>query len=344
MSYEVTIGIPVYNAAKFIGRALDTVLNQTFNGIEVLIVDDCSTDNTLSFIEQYKKTHKRGDCIRILCQEKNAGPAAARNRMIDEARGRYLYFMDADDTIPVYAIASLYDVAVKYQSEVVYGSHKQVEAFNKHRNSNIFHYPLRIFQKEGELASYAYRHYGSFQVSVWNVLINVSFLRQTGLRFISARYWEDMAFTYDLVSLVNRATLLPIITYYYLCRPNTLSNYQNRDVIPRSEIEQNISTIDHIKLGCAELREKPYVGYRSYNVVMNNFYMVCQILKFKSKISPPFSNEELQLIMYHPLSLNDILHSRRRLFGNLLLWSLSRMPLWLFMIIINVMGKIKRVL
>ena len=344
MSYAVTIGIPVYNAHKFIGRALDTALSQTFTNLEVLIVDDCSTDDTLTIIEQYQKTHQRGNCIRVLRQEKNGGPSAARNRMIDEARGHFLYFMDVDDTIPVFAIATLYDAAVGYRAEVVYGSHKHVEMYDKRHTTSLFQYPLRVFQKKGELASYAYLHYGKFQVPVWNVLINVFFLREIGLRFISARFWEDMAFTYDLVSYVNRAVLLPVITYNYLCRPNSLSNFQERDSIPRSEIEQNIATIDHIKLGCAELRDKVYVGYRSYDVVMNSFYMVCQILKFREKITPSFTNEELQLIMYHPLSLDDIFNSRRRLMGNLVLWSMSRMPLWLFMITVKIIGKLKRVL
>ena len=117
MSYAVTIGIPVYNAHKFIGRALDTALSQTFTNLEVLIVDDCSTDDTLTIIEQYQKTHQRGNCIRVLRQEKNGGPSAARNRMIDEARGHFLYFMDVDDTIPVFAIATLYDAAVGYRAE-----------------------------------------------------------------------------------------------------------------------------------------------------------------------------------------------------------------------------------
>lgn len=344
MSYVVTIGIPVYNAKKYISRALDTALSQTFTDLEVLIVDDCSTDDTLAIIEHYQTTHHRGDCIRVLRQEKNGGPSAARNRMIDEARGHFLYFMDADDTIPVFAIANLYDAAVRYRAEVIYGSHKHVEVYDKHHTSRLFQYPFRVFQKKGGLASYAYHHYGKFQVPVWNVLINVFFLREIGLRFISARFWEDMAFTYDLVSYVNRAVLLPVVTYNYLCRPNSLSNFQERDTIPRSEIEQNIATIDHIKLGCVELRGKPYVGYRSYDVVMNSFYMVCQILKFKNKITPSFSNEELQLMMYHPLSMRDIFQSHHRLFGNLALWSLSRMPLWLFMLTIKVMGKLKRVL
>lgn len=344
MSCEVTIGMPVYNAEKYVSRAIDTVLSQSFKEIELIIVDDCSTDRTVAIIERYQNSHQRGDCIRLLHQEKNAGPSASRNMIIWEAKGRYLFFMDADDTIPVNAISVLYDFAVKYHAEVAYSSYKLIEVYDKCRNSTYYQYPLMVFQKKGALASYAYRKYGNIQAQVWNVLYDLRFLRKTGVQFIHVRYLEDWAFTYDVVPYVSRAVLLPYITYNYLCRPNTLSNYQERDEIRKSEIEMTISTMNHIKKGCAKLRTKPYVGYRSYNVMMNCFYIVCQIIKLREKIIPSFSNEELQEIMYHPLSLRDIFLSHRRLLGNLMLWTLGHLPFRFFMLTIRVTGKIKRVL
>ena len=217
MSYAVTIGIPVYNAHKFIGRALDTALSQTFTNLEVLIVDDCSTDDTLTIIEQYQKTHQRGNCIRVLRQEKNGGPSAARNRMIDEARGHFLYFMDVDDTIPVFAIATLYDAAVGYRAEVVYGSHKHVEMYDKRHTTSLFQYPLRVFQKKGELASYAYLHYGKFQVPVWNVLINVFLsLPVFGKIWLLPMTWCRMSiepFCYLSLLIIIYVALIPCLIF-----------------------------------------------------------------------------------------------------------------------------------
>ena len=344
MGCRVTIGMPVYNAEKYISRSIDTVLNQSFEEIELLIVDDCSTDSTVSIIERYQNTHPRGGCIRLLRQEKNAGPSAARNRIIKEAQGHFLYFMDADDTILVNTISTLYETARDYCMEVVYGSYKQIEAYDKYRNATYFEYPLIVFQEKGELASYAYQKIGRFQAQVWNVLFNLEFLRNTGVQFIPARYLEDLAFTNDLVPFVSRAVLLPTITYNYLCRPNTLSNYHVRDKISRNEIEGTLSVMNHIKKGCIELRKAPYVGYRSYNVMMNCFYIVCHIINLRDKIYPTYSNEELQSIMYHPLSLGDIFRSHRKLFGNLILWSMNHLPLKLFMSAIKVIGKMKRAL
>ena len=344
MPCEVTIGIPVYNAEAFVRKVLDTVLRQTFPDIEVLLVDDCSTDHTADVVEHYRLEHPRGDRIRLLRQSRNGGPGMTRNRMIDEARGRYLYFMDADDEIVPEAIKLLYEAAQHYRAEVVYGSHQRIELYGEQRRTFYHQYPMTVFERRGEMASYAYRSYSRFQVQVWNVLIDTGFLRQSQLRFINVKFWEDMAFTYDLVTHVSRGVLLPMVTYRYVCRPNTLSNFQPRDRIPRSEIEQTIATINHIKQGCSELRYQPYVGYRSYDVTMNSFYMICRIIAIRDKIVPPVSDAELKAIASHPLTLGDILRSRRKLAANLFLWLLGHMPLWLFMPTVKMLGRYKKVL
>lgn len=342
MPCEVTIGIPVYNAEAFVRKVLDTVLRQTFPDIEVLLVDDCSTDHTVDVVEHYRSEHPRGDRIRLLRQPQNGGPGMTRNRMIDEARGRYLYFMDADDEIVPEAIKLLYEAAQHYRAEVVYGSHQRIELYGEQRRTFYHQYPMTVFERRGEMASYAYRSYSRFQVQVWNVLIDIGFLRQSQIRFINVKFWEDMAFTYDLVTHVSRGVLLPMVTYRYVCRPNTLSNFQHRDRIPRSEIEQTIATINHIKQGCAELRYQPYVGYRSYDVTMNSFYMICRIIAIRDKIVPPVSDAELKTIASHPLTLGDILRSRRKLAANLFLWLLGHMPLWLFMPTVKMLGRYKK--
>ena len=143
MNYRVTIGIPVYNAVKYLGRALDTVLNQTFRDIEVLIVDDCSTDTTIALIEHYQRTHPRGCCIRLLHQEVNGGPGVARNRIVDEAQGRFLYFMDADDEIESNTIALLMEHQQRTGADIVYGSYDKIETFNDGKILEKHDYPTR---------------------------------------------------------------------------------------------------------------------------------------------------------------------------------------------------------
>jgi len=88
----VSVIIPVYNREKTLGRAVDSVLNQSYTNFELIIIDDCSTDNSLQIVHEFQD--KR---IRIITQEENLGANAARNRGIAEARGEYIAFQDSDD-------------------------------------------------------------------------------------------------------------------------------------------------------------------------------------------------------------------------------------------------------
>lgn len=90
----VSIIMPAYNAQKYISDSITSVLNQTYKNWELIIVDDYSTDNTLAIIEEFKKCDNR---IILLRQDQNSGVAAARNKGIEHAKGRFLAFLDSDD-------------------------------------------------------------------------------------------------------------------------------------------------------------------------------------------------------------------------------------------------------
>lgn len=90
----VSIITPSYNSEKFISQTIESVLAQTYQDWEMLIVDDCSSDNSKKIIKEYTKKDNR---IKLLQLEKNSGPAIARNKGIKEAKGRYIAFLDSDD-------------------------------------------------------------------------------------------------------------------------------------------------------------------------------------------------------------------------------------------------------
>jgi glycosyltransferase involved in cell wall biosynthesis len=93
-NYLVSIITPSYKSEKFISQTIESVINQTYKSWEMIIIDDCSPDNSNEIIESYYKKDKR---IKLLKLKKNSGPAIARNRGIQEAKGRYIAFLDADD-------------------------------------------------------------------------------------------------------------------------------------------------------------------------------------------------------------------------------------------------------
>jgi teichuronic acid biosynthesis glycosyltransferase TuaG len=90
----ISIITPSYNSEKFISKTIESVINQTYQNWEMIIVDDCSPDNSNKIVEEYCKKDSR---IKLIKLEKNSGPAVARNRAIEEAKGRYIAFLDADD-------------------------------------------------------------------------------------------------------------------------------------------------------------------------------------------------------------------------------------------------------
>ena len=86
--------MPNYNCEKFVAETLDSVLAQTYNNWELLIVDDCSTDNSVKIIRDYCQKDER---IKLFVNDKNSGAAASRNRALREASGKWIAFLDSDD-------------------------------------------------------------------------------------------------------------------------------------------------------------------------------------------------------------------------------------------------------
>lgn len=343
MQYEVTIGIPVYRAVDYIRQTMESALSQSFPNIEYLIVDDCGEDGSIAIVEELQQKHPRGKDIRIVRHGNNHGVGVARNRILTEACGRYLYFLDSDDIIEQDTIDKFVSVARKYDTDVVYGSWERVDMVN-HTPSLPCVYPYQELLTPDSMAMYTFKQYSSFRISVCNCLINMSFLRSEHLKFIDTMFWEDLAFTYEMVTKVKRAILLPDITYHYLCRPGSLSNYQDREVLRKDEILKNVETINSLKDKCCGLAKKSYIPYLCYNLEMDSFYIICHILNNQDRIKPEITSTEMHSMTRHPMALKNILGFRHKFFQNLFFWLMSNMPSSILISIIRQLGRIKRVL
>lgn len=339
--YEVTIGIPVYRSVYYIRDTMTSALNQTFPDIEFLIVDDCGQDKTMDIISQMQKNHQRGNDIRILKNERNKGVGYSRNRMIDEAKGRYLYFMDSDDTIEPNTIQLLYDAIIQNRVQIAYGSYEIIDGIG---NSPIEKYQkdTLVLKGEDELAMYAFKYNRVFHVSVCNHLVDLAFLRRSGVRFIDADYWEDMAYTTELVMKISSAVLLPDITYHYFHHSGSLSHYQVRDAYEKEEIMKNVSVIQLLKDKCLTLIGKNYLPYLCYNLEMNSFYVVCHICTNSNKIYPRITFSEMRDILRHPLVIKKILEFKNQKVSNFCFWLLANLPIPLFIATIWIIGKNKK--
>ena len=111
---KVSVVMPIFNAYKYIRPALESIMEQTLREIEIICVDDGSTDRTLDILKEYQSKDSR---IRIIT-ENNAGPAAARNKGLSRVRGEYVIFLDADDFFNPQLVEKLYDVATRDQLDI----------------------------------------------------------------------------------------------------------------------------------------------------------------------------------------------------------------------------------
>jgi len=343
MKYEVTIGIPVYNVEKYIRQTLDSALAQTFQSIEFLVLDDCGTDSSIDIVHEYQQSHPRGKDIRIVRQPENGGIGRARNRIVDEAQGAYLYFIDADDTIVPNTIELLYENAQKYDADIVYGSYERIEEFDRTTKKMQFQYPDLKFLKENEFADKVYSQYGFMQANVWNFLLKRDIYLKNGLRFKNVNYWEDFCVTINLPIYIHRAVLLSDITYFYYCHYGSLSNFEKRSYIEKEEIQKVIDAMGEVKLSYDCVQSKPYFYKWLYKVMMTHFYMVCSILRNEKIISPAFTKREIRDVMKSPLSFVET-----RMFGwrikNLFLYSLGVLPPFLAVALMRMIARCRKLL
>lgn len=341
MKYDVTIGIPMYNSADYITRTMESALVQIYSSIEFLIIDDASTDNSTDIIRNIQSTHPRGKDINLFVLEKNMGPAYVRNMIIEKAQGDYLFFLDSDDLIREDAISLMMSYVCHDNAEIVFGSLEKTTITGERV---LYKYPESHFFKENELANYAYRKYAGIQASACNILMRTSIIRNNNLRFFNSNYWEDFAFVLDIVTIFNRAVLLPDITYKYLCRLNSLSNYQSRDFIDKSEVQRNIGVANYMKSNSDRLSTKPFYPQWCYVAVMTDFYIACNIIKRRKIICPVVSDLEIKSLMVHPAPWKIICSFRQYRLVNQCLYLIGKTPSTICVAIIWFLGKLKKII
>jgi len=197
----VSIIIPVYNEERLISRCLDSVVNQTFSDIEIIIVDDASHDNSKRIINKFSSSDNR---IKFIKHDTNKGQGEARNTGIRESRGLYVFFLDADDYLPHAGLEELCKIAHEYDDDIIYGkteSKVNVDSM----------YILR------EMRSIKFKDYPPllYNHSVWNKLIKRMFIINNHLFFEPPRYAEDVSQALKCNLFANKISITTKVTYYY---------------------------------------------------------------------------------------------------------------------------------
>ena len=271
MSYKVSIVIPVYNAEEFIiDRTLKSIEEQTmdFNDIEVVLVNDCSTDNTEELINNYAKEHE--NIVPINLRENAGGPAIPRNIGISYASADYLMFLDQDDTFRRNACEVLYNKITSEDVDVVCGNYTLVD--EKTGKSQIcFEYP---WVEEDEVRIENINDHPEFLnigVIVWCKIFRRSFVLENHLQFVDC-VGEDLYFSVRALLHANGIVLLKnFIVVDYLIRSASLSHQIDKDYL-LEYTDIYLGLFDYCEQNIADSHFQPLFNSRMHSLLSNLFY------------------------------------------------------------------------
>lgn len=214
----ITISMPVYNVEKYVKKALLSALNQSYDNLEFIIVDDKGNDNSIEIVKEIVIKHPRGKNVRIIEHEYNRGTGATKNTAIINAKGKYLYFMDSDDEISPDCISKLYTEILESNVDVVCGSYQKITP-----TSLIDCSMNKCIQTESESIILSYFD-GRFPVYTWNKLYKLDFLRKFSILCVDNQTIEDNYFTFKVLLYARSYSVIPDITYFYKLRSSSTTN------------------------------------------------------------------------------------------------------------------------
>ena len=203
---KISVIMPIYNACDYLRPAMDSVLSQTIREIEVICIDDGSTDSSYEIIKEYQKADER---VRIVT-ETNAGPALARNNGIKRARGEYLAFLDADDFYEPTFLEALYSAARSKELDIAIASYDIYNSAKARFEEAARADHIEIYS-DGKVTSKSENPdliLSSTTGSAWNKIFRREFVLQKGLVFLpDVRMYEDVYFTVTALSLAERVSM-----------------------------------------------------------------------------------------------------------------------------------------
>lgn len=215
---KVSIIIPMYNVEKYILQCVSSILNSTFQDMEIIIVNDGSTDCSFQIIKDYIDSNKV-----ILIHEEHKGLSAARNIGLRNARGDYIMFVDSDDYIEPNFIESLYNEVIKYNLDIAISGFKYLCTDGSYtlqgRNIELINAGIinGVTYIEKSLSVHDYR------VEVWSNIYKKSFLEKNNFNFYEGIIHEDEEFTPRVISKAARLKLVNDVGYVYRKRAGSIT-------------------------------------------------------------------------------------------------------------------------
>lgn len=226
----VTVVVPVYNVEKYLNRCIESIVNQTYKNLEIILVDDGSPDNCPQMCDEWAEKDNR---IKVIHKE-NAGAGMARNTGLEAASGNYILFVDSDDYIDLKTVEKCIDSLKKTDADVVMFGRFSVSADGTLKETPVvtdkFYFSGN--QVINDILSGLFVHERGIGISSCNKVYSLQLIREKNIKFKSEReiLSEDAIFNLELFAYVKAVTIIPESFYYYFKNENSFSRSYKEDL------------------------------------------------------------------------------------------------------------------
>ncbi len=293
----ISIIVPIYNGEKYLKKCIASLQKQTYKNIEIILVDDGSTDSSLKLCKEYAKKDNR---IKVL-SSKNYGVSHARNYGIKNATSNYITFVDVDDFISKYYCEILWN-GIK-DNDLSVGGAEIIYDFNQNINEEL-NFDCKYFDKDA--AYYNLIRNSSFQGYVWNKLYKKEIIEKLGSKPFneSIFYCEDTLFNANYLKFCQKISFNPTIIYYYYQNPNSVTHLMKFT-------EKHYSNLDSMKNLVKIYNDNSKINL-SY---IYDFYLYIiaylEYCIYKSKLKIKLKNSETYNMFKYVLKDNKVGISRK---------------------------------
>ena len=310
----ISVIIPMYNAEKYIGKCLDSILAQTFQNFEIIVVDDCSTDNSYAIVESYKE--KFGGRLTLMRMEQNTGGGGfPRNRGLLFSRGEYIYFMDSDDMIRDNAFKEMYTLAKQFNADIMHyiksydanddglilklDSNRVYGSMNKVLVNDDLLYRLNLIVKDG------------FWYAPWRYFIKRDLIAEHEIFFPKITILEDQIFIRNLLFHAKRLLIVPNALYIYRQSVNSVMR-SKRELLQGIKVSLE-STIIATKLLANTMNKIEFFrSNRNHTYTILQHFLFGQLYRFFHEYNEKSSADIYEAIKFNfaeRLGENDVLVS-----------------------------------
>lgn len=301
---KISVIVPIYNVEKYLPRCIDSILNQTYKNLEIILVDDESPDACGSICDDYASKDER---IKVIHQ-KNRGLSGARNAGIDIAQGEYIAFVDSDDYIEPTMYETLYHDIKKHNAGISICN--RYYEFEDGRRVERYKLDNEVKVYSGKDAIVEMNNFSSFDMSAWDKLYKRALFEE--IRFPEGKLSEDFFIMYKLLDNAKVVTFNPQKLYIYVQRTNSISRNKK---INWDFIEASKEQMDYVCSKYPDLEDVAKTAYASANMTVYNFHL-------KSKVKCPCEKQQ-QLRKEVKENLSYVIHNER-------LAKIKKIQAWLF--------------